>query len=398
MKSIAESPQVETIFLSKNYTIESRRFSNNSAIFVSFMLANRKPQPFGVNVFDKYSLNVVYVICTGPHWYQYPDTEAATSAIAAYTKGFSKVITYGTSMGAYAALLFSRPIGAHAVLSFSPQYSLDPQKVPFEKRWRDHLSEINELHGFVSDNMETGLILDGQVIIMYDPLDDDSKHVALLRNIRPLSEVVLPFSKHRSLRVLSEVGLASQILRSIVDTEIDTVQLRSSFRALRRGSATYMAYLARHLEKFNKQSAKTAALLAARHTKDDDFEMYEANFKILSRLEAKYDSSIFLAGMFRSRYYLTQPRSFGDILKYSNILQEFSRVDEARVSLLKHISADDHDRLQLYDVLLLWLGGKKEEAIVKMIRLLVKDNDDKDHLLMSSFIAGELGQSTRSVL
>ena len=67
--------------------------------------------------------------------------QPGTAARAAVPEG-ARVMTYGSSMGGYAALRFARALRADAILALSPQYSIDPAVVPWEDRWRQDGARI----------------------------------------------------------------------------------------------------------------------------------------------------------------------------------------------------------------------------------------------------------------
>lgn len=50
--------------------------------------------------------------------------------------GVTEIMAIGTSMGAYNALILARKIPMSRVICFTPQYSVHPEVMPEEKRWR----------------------------------------------------------------------------------------------------------------------------------------------------------------------------------------------------------------------------------------------------------------------
>ena len=63
---------------------------------------------------------------------------AALEAVRDAVRGYRRVVAYGSSMGAYAALRFGGWAGADCAVALSPQYSIrDPAVMRFEKRWAD---------------------------------------------------------------------------------------------------------------------------------------------------------------------------------------------------------------------------------------------------------------------
>ena len=59
------------------------------------------------------------------------------AAVHAVTRGYDRVVTYGSSMGGYAAIRLAGLAGATCVLAMSPQYSIDPKVAGFDRRWHE---------------------------------------------------------------------------------------------------------------------------------------------------------------------------------------------------------------------------------------------------------------------
>lgn len=55
------------------------------------------------------------------------------------------IVTLGNSMGGFAAILFSLLLpNAIGSIAFCPQFSVHPDEVPFETRWREYIAAITE--------------------------------------------------------------------------------------------------------------------------------------------------------------------------------------------------------------------------------------------------------------
>src|SRR5262249_48609659 len=86
-------------------------------------------QGFGEDFFVKRGIDSIHIIPRANNWYQYPELLAAAEAVRRFAASYDKVITYGSSMGAYAAIRLGGEVGAEAALAISPQYSMDPTVV-----------------------------------------------------------------------------------------------------------------------------------------------------------------------------------------------------------------------------------------------------------------------------
>src|SRR5271168_4492658 len=84
----------------------------------------------GLNFFaeaptTKSEISCVGIMAKKGNWYPVESLKAAATALASIIQGYDRRITYGGSMGGYAAIKFSRLLGATEVISLCPQWSID---------------------------------------------------------------------------------------------------------------------------------------------------------------------------------------------------------------------------------------------------------------------------------
>ena len=173
--------------------------------------ANLDRPAFGEQFFQNCQISAVHVVNARNRWYHEPDWRHAIAAAHTAARGYRRVVTYGASMGGYAALRFSRDLGAATALALSPQYSRDPNKVPFERRWAAHRREpwLPELSG--------SLPHDVSAVIVYDPMvAADRVHVDHIAREMTVHRLPLPHAGHGSAAFLAEVGLLGTLVSMVV--------------------------------------------------------------------------------------------------------------------------------------------------------------------------------------
>ncbi len=74
---------------------------------------------------DELDLTAVGLVARSNSWYRAGRIDDALREVQRHTADHQDVYTYGVSMGAYAAIKYSRMLRASAVLAFAPQWSLD---------------------------------------------------------------------------------------------------------------------------------------------------------------------------------------------------------------------------------------------------------------------------------
>jgi lysophospholipase L1-like esterase len=175
---------------------------------------------FGEAFLASRSVNAIHILSRDNDWYLLPDIERALEAASSVAKPFDRVTTYGSSMGAYAAIRLGRLAGATAAIALSPQFSLDPRVVPFEDRWP---LEARRLDYEIERRLaRTGFV--PSAYVFYDPSDPDARHADLFRPWLDVRDVRLPDCGHPVTGFLAEVGLldraALEPARGVFDREV----------------------------------------------------------------------------------------------------------------------------------------------------------------------------------
>lgn len=195
---------------------------------------------FGEPFFLHEKITAIHVMSHGNDWFQYSEIEQILDLIRNSCAGAERVLAYGSSMGGYAALRFAAAIGAQAALALSPQYSLDPRKVPFETRWAPDRRRIRFLKHL------DGPIRPGpQLIFAYDDaLEADRRHAELLTAETPMTVLALPYAGHPVGAFLNDIGLLRPLVLNALNGSFDAARFRRAAHARRTRSAHWLAHLA----------------------------------------------------------------------------------------------------------------------------------------------------------
>lgn len=200
---------------------------------------------FGSRWLYELGLSSVAVKVSYNHWFQTPEMDAALASIAAIAGDFDRVVTYGSSMGAYGAIACSKAVGAHTVLAVSPQWSIDPERIPWDRRWLEESSRIARHHGFVRDKMNE-IATDGDVLVIADPWDIDAIHARhILMDVAKGNWISIPGSGHPAMSLLKEYKMVSRFMRSILIEGRCPDDWRAEIRIKRRMAQRYWLSLAK---------------------------------------------------------------------------------------------------------------------------------------------------------
>lgn len=166
----------------------------------------------GEDLFFDAGFDVISVKARSNRWYQ--DLSLADVAAVLAPLHYDEVLTYGTSMGGYAAAYFAAVIRPRRAVLFSPQSSIDPRFSEWDERWKEHWSlpfEHAPIDG--ATGSET------QYVILYDPWTLDGRHAKAIaaavgeENVR---HVRVPFSGHETIGLLRDAGVLSKLVLALM--------------------------------------------------------------------------------------------------------------------------------------------------------------------------------------
>jgi hypothetical protein len=253
----------EIIFQSKHLTVVHSE-NGSEVVFATFNemgLTASGDNYWGKAILEKMDVSVIGFVSAKPNWYPASDMLSAVEAAKQRIVG-RRVITYGFSQGGYGALKFASSLSASLALAFSPQWSINPAEVSqFDRRYTARYDpllrngERIEQHDLCQKN-----------IIFFDPRDkEDNAQAARLLRLKNIAPVLVPFSGHRSIRLISEGGVGRSFLQACIDGSNLTVEfLRALIRQGRGRSSLYaeekLAQLERSISRH--QSYANAAIQA----------------------------------------------------------------------------------------------------------------------------------------
>ncbi|MFL5285545.1 MAG: tetratricopeptide repeat protein [Rhodopila sp.] len=210
--------------------------------FGSYLTPGDDGRGFAEAFLYKYRIDAIHVVPRSNSWFQYPDISAALAVVVAQTAGYARRIAYGSSMGGYAAINFSDHLEVDRVIAISPQFSIDPAKMPDDPRWRHAAERIR----FIRDNI-AGLEKRGarQIYAIYDNRHElDAQQVARIAQSVDMIAVPAPFAGHPAGGMLVEAGLLSGMVRQLIDDAFDVEVFAAEYAAAAPQTAAYNASLA----------------------------------------------------------------------------------------------------------------------------------------------------------
>lgn len=204
-------------------------------------------EAWGGNFLVSEGFYVIGFIPLGANWYQDLNSEGLLEIIRCHVKNnlqaeLIQIVSYGSSMGGYAALKFSAVLGCTHVLSLSPVTYIKSDLTPAFNN--DLVNEISTVD-FKDINPSS------RVLICYDPFSYDLNFINGLRKDISCSFVeflAVKHSGHPSTVVLQDTGYLKKIFRLWVSN----CSVAAPPLSAKVNSKTYVDHYLRHLIRSRK--------------------------------------------------------------------------------------------------------------------------------------------------
>ena len=183
---------------------------------------------------------------TANDWFINADTPAFEAALANVAARYDRVHMLGYSMGGYGAFRFAAALRATSIVAVSPQVSIHPRTVPFDRRYRVEAAGFDPVLGDLA--LRPWPTLQGLMVI--DPfIAPDRRHAMMLQALYPGVRIVrLGFGGHPATQVLRHAGKSWTVQREAAAAAASTKLILKSHRSGRRQSAGYWLRLAKRAQ------------------------------------------------------------------------------------------------------------------------------------------------------
>nr|WP_047167281.1 hypothetical protein [Sphingomonas sp. Y57] len=308
---------------------------------------------FGEEFLAARGISLITILGCGNDWYQYPDMGAALAAARSALLRADRVITYGSSMGGYAAIRFADALGAHGCLAVSPQYSNDPAKVPFEWRWPEDARRIDW-----RAEPDRPIRCAADPVIVYDPTIEDGEHVRRIACDMRCRAMPIRHAAHPATTFLGSTGLLPDLVLSVLDGSFALEPFRQRVMAARKTDPVYLCELARRQPDCRPRLGIALARRAVAAVPDVDL----VHHVLATRLALAGQADEALAAHARACELSDEFWSYA--LPYVMALADAGE-RPAALALAKRLAVTWPEQAHVQHVLghLLWLSGRTQEAL-----------------------------------
>jgi hypothetical protein len=207
---------------------------------------------WGTKSFTKRSMAHVCVFHRDEDWHQHDEFFDAMRACRAYFGAAPELTAYGFSMGGYGAFLGAQALDASRAIAVSPQSSIDPNVVRFERRYRDQWAKMDGWCHDLRDHLDDKR----SYTVMVDPMHgQDKKHEARLPKPAQYSRVLLHGAGHAGIQTIVDMG-QSAALFDLLRGDIAPQDMRIAYRAGRRDGFRYVRKMGILLHQQRKPAAR----------------------------------------------------------------------------------------------------------------------------------------------
>jgi tetratricopeptide (TPR) repeat protein len=247
---------------------------------------------FGTGFLTKNGFDVVSVKSNRDRWYQDLPELAFTRVedfLQSEGRDYSWRGGYGSSMGAYAAILFAKRLSLNSILAISPQFDITAN---WDRRWSVHAPRISDMRLVSREDVQPGC----RYHILYDPQDKDVEHYRMFAEVIPenqLEGLRAPFAGHPAGPLVNASGkLKDLALTALAGGAVKV--LPSDLRKGRSRFPNYYMNLADYCQR-KRRFVWGAAAIKAALTNDPLNAEYNIRLSALLEYSGELDEAIIRA-------------------------------------------------------------------------------------------------------
>ena len=190
---------------------------------------------------SKYQYSVLGIMPKQKSWFPQVSMMGVLDAVKEILASYARIVSYGGSMGGYAAIKYAKDFSVNRVVAMVPQYSINPLEVD-DRRYTDFYdAQVNaDMRIQVQD-----IVASCEYIIVYDPYFElDREHYEKIKPLIPhLHTLHLPYTGHDAIAVLAN----SALLHDFIQHPLDETYFYKQIRAVKKNSKFYYRSVIAHL-------------------------------------------------------------------------------------------------------------------------------------------------------
>ena len=316
-------------FIDANSNISVIIFNGKSKI-----LNNGRYVPFNQmpimanNVFSPIGINEVHIFPNRANWYQSDEIYNILNIVKSKLK-HTRYITYGSSMGGFAAINFSKLLNCDFI-AFSPQATLqDP--FPISSTWEFAKKTYPDFRSMILD----GSCRSSKGLLFFDYKNKtDSYHGMYIKRNTKAKIINIPFSNHETIRAINDITRVKYIVKDYLLQTFNLSFFKKNFFDVYKKTPNYIYHIYTRNKLYDIKAIKEALKIY-----NDDYKLLFIYGKILYNNKKYQDAYNYLL---KSVQLCKQPSIINYIPIY-NTLKKPNRHDSA-TKLFENLSIEHYAR------------------------------------------------------
>lgn len=174
-----------------------------------------------------------HIVTNRNDWFQDSEMDVAIEAIKHDFPG-DKIITYGSSMGAFGAINFSLKLNSDFV-ALAPQFSINPGDVEGDVRWRYENSAIDFRYNYIKSNE----CLNSKGYVFFDSLCPDNVHAKLIEEHTHAILIDIRFGDHLIGDILNDCYGIKRVVEEIALSKFELNKFYSEYNKNKETESSY---------------------------------------------------------------------------------------------------------------------------------------------------------------
>lgn len=262
----------------EHFFSEAKSHPNVAFVFTPSMNRNLLGNAYGGDLLLRNAYDVIAFKISNDDWFQGIPFELfdAINKICC-ERGYLKRIGYGSSMGGYAVIAFSKLLFIDIGLVFSPQYSIDES---FDTRWLAFAKKISWKYRIDKTTIHNNC----SFVCVFDDKNLDRIHAEKIKSIvssDKIKEIILPYSGHPVTHFLSESGVLKDIVLDCINSKSLDIRL---LRKNRRISKSYLKSISEYLVARGRNMIALKLIDMAIVIQANDSSLYKIKSKIHEKI------------------------------------------------------------------------------------------------------------------
>lgn len=263
-------PYVETTVIVDNCYMKYYLYDTDKPLVFTFANANRTDpscvispgnidrsiSPWGYEFMKSLGVNIVSLASINyPSWYRSPELEKFMYFVGENTNEFAYKVSYGDSMGAFGASVFSNELKINMSLLLYPISTLNIELAPFVKKYEFARASYDWTRGLYD-----GAISKCNGVIIYDPLcKSDRLHQK--RYGANYERIRCTGLGHGCAGILNKNKLLKPLILDILDNRLDINRHRFNFKSVIRTLPAFYVALDKAARKRRKRRYANSSIL-----------------------------------------------------------------------------------------------------------------------------------------